>query len=61
LDLWLASVSQWLSDGLRCDRSGVCMLVNNARNGKMGEFAEVSLADTTGQIQWKPFYRLFGG
>jgi short-subunit dehydrogenase len=50
LDLAAASASQFLFDQLQRDGVTVDILVNNAGYGKFGEFAQVPLEESLGQI-----------
>jgi len=51
LDLSLPSAPQVLAEGLQREGLTVDILVNNAGYGKMGEFSEVSIEDSYGQMQ----------
>jgi short-subunit dehydrogenase len=51
LDLSLPSAPQFLAEGLEREGLSVDILVNNAGYGRMGEFAELSVEDSYGQIQ----------
>jgi short-subunit dehydrogenase len=51
LDLSLPAAPQFLAEGLEREGLSVDILVNNAGYGKMGEFAELSIEDSYGQIQ----------
>jgi hypothetical protein len=51
LDLAASSAPQFLFDQLSRENIAVDVLVNNAGFGKLGAFAEVSIADSLGQIQ----------
>ena len=51
LDLGAPAAPQSLFEELRRERVAVHILVNNAGYGKLGEFAEVGLEESVGQIQ----------
>jgi uncharacterized protein len=51
LDLAAAPAPQFLFDQLQRERVAVDILVNNAAYGKFGEFANIPLEETFGQIQ----------
>lgn len=51
LDLAAPSAPQSLFDELRRDRVDVDVLVNNAGYGQLGEFAEIPLEESVGQIE----------
>lgn len=51
LDLTAAPAPQFLFDQLRRDGISVDVLVNNAGYGKLGEFAEIPLEESLGQIE----------
>ena len=51
LDLTRAEAPQLLFDRLQSEGIGVDILVNNAGYGKLGEFSDIALEETLGQIQ----------